>query len=145
MEIYRPHCKFHRWLVSWTNSFVKITFAQPICFIWVSKALFKWTRKSTQVNASLQNENLRTDLRRVARRIRKFDWQVAKSRNLFHTYNWLMRFYNRLLAINLCRLALGGQTVKTCVYLRPKSSSTKESTRVHASRCMKWTKATPAR
>ena len=49
-----------------TNSFVKITFAQPICFIWVSKALVKWTRKSTQVNASLQKENLRTDLRRVA-------------------------------------------------------------------------------
>ena len=38
--------------------------------------------------------------------------QVAKSRK-FHTYHWLMRFYNnRLLAINLCRLALGGQTMK---------------------------------
>ena len=38
--------------------------------------------------------------------------QVAKSRK-FHTYHWLMRFYNnRLLAINLCRLTLGGQTVK---------------------------------
>ena len=41
-----------------------------------------------------------------------------------------LRFYNnRLLAINLiCRLALGGQTVKN---LRPNLSSTK----VHASRC----------
>ena len=39
------------------------------------------------------------------------DSQVAKSRK-FHAYHWLMRFYNRLLAINLCRLALGGQTVK---------------------------------
>ena len=38
--------------------------------------------------------------------------QVVKSRT-FHAYHWLMRFYNnRLLAINLCRLALGGQTVK---------------------------------
>ena len=38
--------------------------------------------------------------------------QVAKSRK-FHTYHWLMRFYNnRLLVINLCRLALGGQMVK---------------------------------
>ena len=56
--------------------------------------------------------------------------QVAKSRK-FHAYNWLMRFYNdRLLAINLCRLALGGQTVK---HLRPNLSST----RVHASR-RKW-------
>ena len=34
-------------------------------------ALAKWTRKSTQVNASLQNQNLRTDLRWVAKRIRK--------------------------------------------------------------------------
>ena len=38
--------------------------------------------------------------------------QVAKSPK-FHAYHWLMHFYNnRLLAINLCRLALGGQTVK---------------------------------
>ena len=44
--------------------------------------------------------------------------QVAKSRK-FHAYHWLMRFYNsRLLAINLCRPALGGQTVKkTCVQI----------------------------
>ena len=42
------------------------------------------------------------------------------SRKTFHAYNWLLRFYNnRLIAINLCRLALGDQTVKklasTCV------------------------------
>ena len=44
-----------------------------------------------------------------------------------------MRFYNnRLLAINLCRPGLGGQTVKkNCVYLRPNLSLTK----VNASRC----------
>ena len=47
--------------------------------------------------------------------------QVAKSRK-FHAYHWLMRFYNnRLLVINLCRLALGGQMVKklasTCVQI----------------------------
>ena len=48
------------------------------------------------------------------------DSQVAKNCK-FHAYHWLMRFYNnRLLAINLCRLALGGQTVKnasTCVQI----------------------------
>ena len=39
-----------------------------------------------------------------------------------------MRFYNnKLLAINLCRIALGGQTVKklSYVYLRPNLRSTK--------------------
>ena len=46
--------------------------------------------------------------------------QVAKS-SKFHTYHWLMRFYNnRLLAINLCRLALGGQTVKNVRLLASK-------------------------
>ena len=51
--------------------------------------------------------------------------QVAKSRK-FHAYHWLMRFYNnRLLAINLCRLVLGGQTVKN---LHPNLSSTKVNT-----------------
>ena len=36
-------------------------------------------RKSTQVNASLQNQNLRTDLQRVAKRIHKLarKWQKA--------------------------------------------------------------------
>ena len=65
--------------------------------------------------------------------------RVAQSRK-FHAYHWLMRFYNnRLLVINLCRLALGGQTVKNCVYLHPNLSLTKvyasprKSTQVHAS------------
>ena len=69
--------------------------------------------------------------------------QVAKYCK-FRAYNWLMRFYNnRLLAINSCRLALGGQTVKSCVYLRPNLSSTKvnaspcKSSQVDASR-HKW-------
>ena len=45
--------------------------------------------------------------------------QVEKSRQ-FHAYYWLMCFYNnRLLAINLCGLAVGGRTVKT---LRPLAS-----------------------
>ena len=52
---------------------------------------------------------------------------VANSRK-FHAYHCLMRFYNNsLLAINLCRLALGGQTVTTCVYWRPNLSATKVS------------------
>ena len=51
----------------------------------------------------LANQNLRMDLRWVAKRIRKFT-QVAKSRK-FHAYT--VDF-----AINLCRLAMGGQTVK---------------------------------
>ena len=67
--------------------------------------------------------------------------QVAKSRK-FHAYNWLMRFYNnRLLAINLCRLALGGQTVKNLHLLASKfelDQSQRKSMQVDAfSRC-KW-------
>ena len=47
-------------------------------------------------------------------------WQVTKSRK-FHAYHWLMRSYNnRLLVINLCRLALGGQTVKNLRLLASK-------------------------
>ena len=46
--------------------------------------------------------------------------QVAKSRK-FNAYHWLMHFYsNRLLAINLCRLALGGQMVKNLHLLASK-------------------------
>ena len=60
--------------------------------------------------------------------------QVSNSRK-FHTYNWLKHFSNdRLLAVNLSRLALGGQTVKkTCVYLRPNVSSTKVNASPHKS------------
>ena len=50
-------------------------------------ALAKRTRKSMQVDASLQNQSLRTDLRWVAKRIRKSArkfTQVAKS-SKFHT------------------------------------------------------------
>ena len=42
------------------------------------------TRKSTQVNASLQNQNLRTDLRRVAKRIHKSAHKSKKAVNLTH-------------------------------------------------------------
>ena len=64
---------------------------------------------------SLQKQNLRADLRRVAKRIRK---SARKSQKAVH--------FTHIIGINLCRLALGGQTVKkTCVYLRPNLSSTK--------------------
>ena len=60
-------------------------------------------------------------------------WQVTKIRK-FHAYHWLMRFYNnRLLAINLCRLALGGQTVKNLCLLVSKfelDQSQRKSTQV---------------
>ena len=49
-----------------------------------------------------------------------------------------MRFYNRLLAINLCRLALGGQTVKNLRLLASKfelDQIQRKSTQVVASRC----------
>ena len=72
------------------------------------KALAKRTRKSTQVNTSLQNQNLRTDLRRVAKRLAS-SRKSQEAVNLTPIYSWL--------AINFCRLALCGQTVKT--YLRP--------------------------
>ena len=77
-----------------------------------------------QVNASLQNQNLPTDLRRVAKCVGS---QVTKSRK-FHAYCWLMRFYNRLLVINLCRLALGGQMVRNLRLLASKFE-------LNASRC----------
>ena len=53
-------------------------------------------------------------------------WPNGFASRKFHAYNWLMRFYN-----NLCRLALGGQTVKD---LRPNFSSTKANAG-YASRC----------
>ena len=63
------------------------------------------------------------------------DSQVAK-RCKFHAYHWLMRFYNnRLLAINLCRLALGGQTVRNLRLLASKfelNQSPRKSKQVHA-------------
>ena len=62
--------------------------------------------------------------------------QVAKNRK-FYAYNWLMRFYNdRLLAINLCQLALGGQTVKNLRLLESKfelDQSQRKSMQVDAS------------
>ena len=71
----------------------------------------------------------KAELDRTRTEQRQTDSQVAKSRK-FHAYHWLIRFYNnRLLAINLCRFALGGQTVK--IFLRPNLSSTKFNT----SRC----------
>ena len=84
----------------------------------------------SQIDASLQNQNLRTDLRRVAKRIRK---SARKSQKAVH--------FTHIIGINLCRLALGGQTVKkTCVYLRPNLSSTK----VHASHASGWSNETNA-
>ena len=57
-----------------------------------------------QADASLQNQNLYTDLRRVAKRIRK----SQKAVNFTHVYRWLMHFYNsRLLYLQ-----------STCVDLR---------------------------
>ena len=77
------------------------------------------------------------DLRRGAKRIRKSACKSQKCRK-FHAYHWLMCFYNnRLLAINLCRLALGGQTVKILRLLASKfeldQSQRKSAMQVHAS------------
>ena len=73
------------------------------------------------------------DLRRGAKRIRKSACKSQKCRK-FHAYHWLMCFYNnRLLAINLCRLALGGQTVKNLRLLASKfelDQSQRKSTQV---------------
>ena len=80
-------------------------------------------------NQKLQKQKLRTDLRRMAKRIRK-----SPRKCKFHAYHWLMRFYNNgLLAINLCRLALGGQTVKSLRLLASKfelDQSQRKSTQV---------------
>ena len=81
------------------------------------------SRRKTKQVCKL-NQNLHTDLRRVAKLTdSQVGSQVTKSRK-FHAYHWLMRFYNnRLLAINLCRLALGGQTVKNLRLLASKFKS----------------------
>ena len=88
------------------------------------KALLSPGQTDAQVDASLQNQNLRTDLK-GGQTDSQVGSRVAKS-STFHTYHWLVRFYNnRLLATNLCRLALGGQMVKkTCVQIRARPKST---------------------
>ena len=62
--------------------------------------------------------------------------QVARS-SKFHVYRWLMCFYNnRFLAISLCRLAVGGQTVTNLRLLVAKfelNRSQRKSTQVVAS------------
>ena len=99
------------------------------------KALAKRTRKSTQVCKT------RTCVRTCEEwpngsRKSQVGSQVAKSRK-FHVYHWLMCFYNnRLLALNLCRLALGGQMVKNLRLLASKfelDQSQRKSTQVVAS------------
>ena len=71
------------------------------------KVLVKRTRKSMQVNgASFHNQIVRKDLPKMAKRIRKSAGKAVTSR----IYSWF--------AINLCRLALGGQTVKNLRRLR---------------------------
>ena len=73
----------------------------------------------SQVDTSLQNQNLRW----VAKRIRSPQSRLASSRKLQKSCRF-PRIYSSL-AINLCRLVLGGQTLETCVDLRPKLSSNK--------------------
>ena len=48
------------------------------------KALAKQTRKLKKVNASLQNQNLRTELRRVAKWIRKLAHKLQKAVHFMH-------------------------------------------------------------
>ena len=56
------------------------------------KALKLWPNGLVSPMQQLQNQNLRTDLRRVAKRIRKSDHkftEVAKSDNFPRIYSWL--------------------------------------------------------
>ena len=79
------------------------------------KSLAEWTCKSMQVNAN-QCKFAKPELVYGLREA----FTSRKSRK-FQAYHWLMPFYNnRLLAINLCRLALGGQTVKNLRILASK-------------------------
>ena len=61
---------------------------------------------------------------------------TSQKNDKFHAYHWLMRFYNnRLLAINLCRLALGGQMARNLHLLVSKfelDQSPRKSTQVVA-------------
>ena len=89
--------------------------------IWPSRLASRW--KSTQVCKT------RTCIRTCegcGQTDSQVGLQVTKSRK-FHAYHWLIRFYsNRLLAINLCWLTLGGQT-KRKLNASPKLASTCES------------------
>ena len=63
--------------------------------------------------------------------------QVAKKLK-FHAYHWLMHFYNNrfILAIDLCRLVLGGQTAKNLCRLASKfelNQSQRKASQIHAS------------
>ena len=85
-------------------------------------ALAKWTSKLMQVDTSLQNQNLHTDLYRVAKQIHKFA-QVAKSHKCYtYTCNQL---------VSACvGWPNGEKLASTCVWIwvRPKPMQ------VHASR-----------
>ena len=91
----------------------------------------------SQVDASLQKQNFTYGLAKGGQTDSQVGSQVAKSRK-FHAYHWLMRFYNnRLFAINLRRLGLGGQTVKNLCLVVSKyelDKSQRKSMQVVASR-----------
>ena len=118
---FKPGVKFS--IYSLINGFIWRHGMQQkyIIFHYVTlKALAKRTHKSTQVNASLQNQNLRTDCEEWPNGFASRLASRKKTRK-FHAYHWLMRFYNnRLLAINLYRLALRGRTVKNLRLLTSK-------------------------
>ena len=101
-QIYVRHVKYIRHVTFWQCA--------SSAFYCASKPLAKQTRTSTQDNASWQNHNLRTDLRRAAKRIRK---SAPKS-------------INDQIAINLCRTAQLAKRWKTCVDFRANLSSIKD-------------------
>ena len=86
-----------------------------------------WPNGLASRRKSMQVCKTRTCVRTCEGWPNRFASQLASQKwRKFHAYHWLMHFYNnRLLAISLCRLVLGGQTLKN---LRPNLSSTKVNT-----------------
>ena len=108
------------------------------CDLGLYKALVKRTSQVDASQRKFAKAELAYGLAKGGQTDSQVGSQVAKSRK-FHAYHWLMLFYdNRLIAINLCRLALGGQTVKYLHLVASKfelDPSQCKSTQVDASRC----------
>ena len=105
--------------------YIYVCLSNACVYAWVHVYLYV-SRKSTQLSQhKLAKPELAYGLAKDGTTDSQVGSQVEKSRK-FHAYNLLIRFYNnRLLAMNSCWLTLGGQTAKTCIYLRSNLSSTK--------------------
>ena len=125
-----PSCLIY--MVSEEKTFVKHWYRKrdilvSLSTVWIVQR--KDTSSNKQVDASLQNQNLRTDLRRVAKRIRKFTQvhPVGKS-GKFHAYA------DDLRSTQLCWVAKGWKTWVR-IWAPPKSTQVIASPRGNQTKC----------